>query len=38
VDETKLGKEQLFIWIAKDMDSKEALAFRCSFTRSSSDT
>jgi transposase-like protein len=37
VDETKLGKEQLFIWAARDVDSKEVLAFRCSFTRSSLD-
>lgn len=39
IDETKtkLGSRQLFIWAARDVDSKELLAFRCSFTRSSLD-
>ena len=33
----KLGKEQFFIWIARDIDTKEVLAFRVSFTISSLD-
>ena len=39
VDETKskLGGEQLIIWAARDVDTKEILAFRVSFTRSSLD-
>jgi len=39
VDETKakLGGEQVFIWAARDVDTKEVLAFRVSFTRSSLD-
>jgi putative transposase len=39
VDETKakLGGEQVFIWAARDVDTKEVLAFRASFTRSSLD-
>jgi len=39
VDETKtkLGKEQLYLWAARDVDSKEVLAHRASFTRSSLD-
>jgi len=39
VDETKIklvGK-QLIIWAARDVDTKEVLSFRCSFTRSSLD-
>ena len=37
VGETKanLGKAQLFVWAARDVDSKEVFASRCSFTRSS---
>ncbi|MGB9660066.1 MAG: hypothetical protein ACPLY9_06085 [Nitrososphaerales archaeon] len=35
VDETKLGKEQLYIWAARDIETKEVLAV--SFTRSSLD-
>jgi len=32
VDEAKanLGKAQLFVWAARNVDSKEVLAFRCS--------
>ncbi|MCX8191514.1 MAG: hypothetical protein N3F06_01745 [Nitrososphaerales archaeon] len=39
VDETKtkLGKGQLFIWAVRDVDTKEILAYRASFTRSSLD-
>ncbi|MEM3734916.1 MAG: DDE-type integrase/transposase/recombinase [Nitrososphaerales archaeon] len=39
VDETKtkLGKKEVFIWAARDVDGREALTFRCSFTRSSLD-
>jgi len=39
VDETKakLGGEHVFIWAARDVDTKEVLAFRASFTRSSLD-
>jgi len=39
VDETKakLGGEQVFIWVARDVDTKEVLTFRASFTRSSLD-
>ncbi|MEM2211409.1 MAG: hypothetical protein QXK35_06390 [Nitrososphaerales archaeon] len=33
IDETKtkLGKEQLYLWAARDMDTKEILAYRASF-------
>ncbi|MCL4437157.1 MAG: DDE-type integrase/transposase/recombinase [Thaumarchaeota archaeon] len=36
VDETKtkLVGQQIFIWAARDVDSKEILAVRCSFARS----
>jgi len=40
VDETKLKVERksepiyLFLWAARDVDTKEVLAFRASFTRS----
>jgi transposase-like protein len=43
VDETKLKVERkgepiyLFLWAARDVDTKEVLAFRASFTRSSLD-
>ena len=29
--------KQLYIWAARDVDSKEIVTFRCSFTRSSID-
>ncbi|MEM3387288.1 MAG: hypothetical protein QXN08_06420 [Nitrososphaerales archaeon] len=35
--ERKLGWEQLFIWAARDVDMKEVLACRASFSRSSLD-
>ncbi|MCP8309310.1 MAG: IS6 family transposase [archaeon] len=34
VDETKLIGEELIVWAAWDLESREVLAFRCSFTRS----
>jgi len=34
IDETKLIGEELIVWAAWDLESKEILAFRCSFTRS----
>jgi len=34
VDETKLAGKQIILWAARDVDSKEVLAYRVYFTRS----
>ena len=37
VDETKLHGEQVYVWMARDVDTREVLAVRVSYTRSSMD-